>query len=142
MRKELEKCRGLQQEISRLSERIENINSMLYSTKGQIISDMPRGNGGATTGRTDDLIDKRDKYIVMRQEAQNDLLWHWDTILEYLRKCEASKEETKMLKYRFFNDRPWKECAKTLSIETNSFWSVDKCFRVYRKLLSKYNKIK
>ena len=74
LRTELERCRKLQQEILILSERIENINSMRYSSRGQIISDMPRGNGGAATGKTDDLIDKRNRYMTIISEAKNDLV--------------------------------------------------------------------
>ncbi len=140
LRTELEKCRVLQRKILIFSERIENINSMLYSSRGQIISDMPRGNGGAATGKTDDLIDKRNRYMTIISEAKNDLVCQQGRLEQAFLDCNLNTDEIRLLRLRFFFDNPWKKCSRILTSETKTDWNTNRCFRTYRKILSKFNK--
>lgn len=132
--KELDFCLKLYRKCKSVDEEIEEINALLYSPKGQDLSGMPKGNGG-NDSIVDKLVDKKEKLQNKRYEIERQKFTCQQQIDEMMNKCNLTRNEKLLIKYKFFYGLPWKRVGKELD------WNENKVFRVYRKInaiLSEY----
>lgn len=132
--RELERCLELHRQGKLLDEKIEEINALLYSPKGQDLSGMPKGSGG-TDSIVDKLVDKKERLQNKRYEIERQKFACRQQIDEMMNKCNLTQNEKLLIQYRFFYGLPWKRVGEELE------WNENKVFRVYRKInaiLSEY----
>lgn len=132
MRQKLEQCLSLTRKIKDKEEEIADLRAKTMSPKIQTITDMPKG------GSVGNVIEQ---YIIRLERLQNkkgaleerrNKLW--GAIELKLIECELNDEISKMLYLRFYNAYAWGRCAELLG------WNANKCFRMYRKALTKVHK--
>lgn len=117
-----------------IDENIEEINALLYSPKVQDLSGMPKGSGG-TDSIVDKLVEKKEKLQNKRYEIERQKFTCQQQIDEMMNKCNLTRNEKLLIKYRFFYGLSWKRVGEELD------WNENKVFRVYRKIntvLSEY----
>ena len=125
--KELERCLDLYRQGKVLDERIEEINTVLYTPRGQDLSGMPKGNGGAES-IVDKLVDKKEKLENKRYEIERQKFDCRKQINEMMNECNLTDNEKLLIQYRFFYGLSWKRVGKELE------WNENKVFRIYRKI--------
>ena len=125
--RELERCLELYKQGKVLDERIEEINTVLYTPKGQDLSGMPKGNGG-NDSIVDKLVDKKEILQDKRYEIERQKFHCQKQVIVMMNKCNLTQKEKLLIQYRFFYGLPWKRVGKELD------WNENKVFRVYRKI--------
>lgn len=125
--RELEKCLELYRQGKVLDERIEEINTVLYTPRGQDLSGMPKGNGG-NDSIVDKLLDKKNKLINKRYEIEKQIAHSRQKISTMMNECNLTDNEKLLIQYRFFYGLSWKRVGEELE------WNENKVFRVYRKI--------
>lgn len=137
MRALLSECYELTKQIKELEEKILEIETVLYSPRNQIISDMPKG-GGGTESTVDKLLYKLDQLKEKRKEIKQAHAEKWKEISKML--CCCTYDEKMLFKLRFYYGLEWKACSIVMSNETHRKWDENRIFRVYRSVCENYTK--
>jgi hypothetical protein len=132
MRYKLEKCLELRRDINSIDERIAELKLRIRSPKNQIISDMPKGN--SRNNSIEEYLITLEKLESKKIKYNSRITDKWQLIYNKLINNGVSEEAITMLRYRFYYGYSWKVCADLMN------WNKNKCFRVYRAVLSKFNK--
>lgn len=132
----LKKVKDLCEKIGEIDEKIEVIETRLYSPKNQIISDMPRGNG-----RSNDTLDraltKLDTLRDTRKFYYDRLVSAWLICEKVFNSCDISDKHVKMFKYRYFNGLAWRKVLRRMEKDyPNEPWNENKIFRMYRQVIA------
>ncbi len=136
MRELFDECYQLKVSVLELDETIEEIQTVLYYPKNQLISDMPKGSGG-TNSAVDNLLTKLDN---LRREREIKAAAHrvkWAEIVKMLNRCNASKEEKELFKLRFYKGYKWKDCIPLLNENSSGEWNENKVYSTYRLVCKK-----
>ena len=124
-------CLDLRKQITTLTEQLYEIQSVLSSPKNQVITGMPKGKGGESSG-FDRLIDRKDLLQEKKEKAENLLCSKWREANKVLIKAGANATDRELMCYRFYGGFPWKQCTKIMQRKYGSTWNENKVFRVYR----------
>jgi hypothetical protein len=127
--REFDICLETHRKLEAVNEQIIELESVVYSPRNQIISDMPRGRGGNTNGNDAllmklDRLRQREKILLVARASQ------WRICEEMLMSVGAKQSEIQLMCLRFFFVLPWNDCARAMN------WNINKCFRIYRKMLA------
>lgn len=136
MRELFDECYNLKLSVMELDERIEEIQTVLYYPKNQLLSDMPKG-GGGTDSTVDNLLIKLDN---LRREREIKAAAHrvkWAEIVKMLDKCNVTKEEKELFKLRFYFGLMWKACIPIMNQRTNEEWNENRVYKTYRSICEK-----
>lgn len=138
MRKCLDKCFSIAQQIKDVDEDIEELQSSEMSPKIQIMTDMPKGGNNQ--------LNKLEKYIIELERLEtkkNDLIeilnQNWGIAISILIKSGITQSsEQSMMKLRYYHGYPWKKCSIKMQKEyPNENWNENKCYRVHSSILYK-----
>lgn len=130
-------CYKLKVSVMELDERIEEIQTVLYYPKNQLLSDMPKGSGG-TDSAVDNLLVKLDN---LRREREIKAAAHrvkWAEIVKKLDEYNVSNEEKELVKLRFYFGLMWKACIPIMNERTGEHWNENKIYSTYRSICQKY----
>ena len=135
MRELFDDCYNLKVRILELDERIEEIQTVLYYPKNQMLSDLPKG--GGTDSTLDNLLTKLDE---LKEEKSIQEAAHadkWAQIVERLDKCNVPQSEKDLLELRFYFGFTWKYCIPIMTERTGEEWNENKVYRIYRDVCEK-----
>lgn len=136
---ELDECLRLSRQIIKNRESLEELKALSMSPKSQIITDMPKG-GGMNINIAENYLIKMEKLEKDYIDMCGNRAEKWKKAVEIFEEHHQPKENTKMLWFRFYAGYSWKKCASHMAEAfPNSNWSVDKCFRVYRRIMYNIN---
>lgn len=133
----LDECLELCRDLRSIDERIEEINSTLYTPKNQIITDMPRGR--SNENMTDKLLAKKERLTKKKENKEKELQEKWGEVISICLKAKVTVPQIQLIYLRFHEGKPWKQCTKILQSKYG-FWNDNKSFREYRSVLSKVHK--
>ncbi len=134
----LNQCLSLNRDKQNIIDELRELKSTAYYPRKQDISDIPKCGS--------ENINHIDAYVIKQERLENDILlinkqisqcWH---IVCKKIKGIATKEETDMLRMRFYKGWQWKRCAAEMQGKYGSQWNINKIFSTYRQLLAKCTK--
>lgn len=129
----LKQCLELTREINDLLDKVQEIEEVIKSPKGQVITGMPRGGGSGN--RLEDYMVKREKYIEQVNRKKRERYKLWNDALDIMLANNVDMEYRFLMSLRFVEGMSWKACVRDMrKYFPNSEWDENKCFRVYRKI--------
>lgn len=134
----LNQCLNLNRDKQKIIDKLKELKSTAYYPRKQDISDIPKGSS--------ENINHIDAYVIKQERLEHDILLInkqisqcWHIVCEKI-KGIASKEETDMLRMRFYKGWQWKRCAVEMQKKCGCQWNINKIFSTYRQLLAKCTK--
>ena len=138
--KQLDYILDLRRDILSIEERIVELRQ-ITQPKAQVLSDMPRG-GGERKNLIEEYVIKSEKLNKKLARKKALLDSKWEELIRLFDLAGVSQAQRDMMTARFYYAKPWKACVKHMRKKyPDAQWNEQKCFRVYRKILYKINKI-
>lgn len=134
--REFDVCLHLCKKERKINERIEEINTKLYTPKCQDLSGMPKG-GGNSESFLDKLVDEKLELLDKRAEVRVMKEHNQKAAILLMKHCNISDEQQHLIASRFFNGLKWKKCGVEMTKYTGEKWDENKVFRTYRSILSR-----
>lgn len=136
--KQLNECIKYVRAINNINERISEIEGRATSPKGQKITGMPKG--GTMGNQTESYMIKLEALESRRKKLETSRLKTWNEVLSVFSEHSVKKEYIELMWYRFYHGYQWKTCEKIMiKNHKDQNWNINKCFRIYRKILNKCN---
>jgi hypothetical protein len=137
--RELDDLIELRRKITATQERIRELTLQITSPKNQIISDMPKGDGGSNG--IEDYIIKKEKFIVRLKGLQFRANTVWNVAECKFKNSNLSTDEIYLMKLHFYYGLIWKTCAIEMQkCYSDTKWNENRVYRTYRSILAKINK--
>lgn len=128
--------------IKEIQNKIKCLQLEAASPRSCEFSDMPKSGRNASNPieqyylKTEDLTNKLDALKLKFERL-------WQKAAYQMNMAGIDKQAQKMMYYRFVCGLQWEKCAIALDKKyPDSRWNVNKCFRVYRRVLCKMPKTK
>lgn len=137
----LDECYSLRLKINELDEDIEDLESKLYSSKNQIISDMPRGGGGGNFNKTDRLLNKKWLKERKRGEKLEILNLKWRIAKKHMFSFGATEPQIVLMYLRYHQGLKWKACESYMKNKYGEEWNENKVYSTNRYILDNMHKL-
>ena len=133
-----DECLNTIHTIKDFDERIMELKAIAYSPRSQALNGMPRGGG---VNAIEQYIVKIDKLEKRKKELQKWLDKVWNDAYNLMKSKDIADDEIQLMQLRFYSAHSWRACCAIMKKEhPDDLWNENKCFRVYRSILSKINK--
>ncbi len=126
--------------IIKTNDRIKYLTMVADSPPSCSFSDMPKGSRNVSNPIERYCI-KKEELEEKLDSLEEKLLRLWQKAAHQMNVAGIDKQAQKMMYFRFVCGMQWEKCSKELGKKyPDSKWNVNKCFRVYRKVLYKMPK--
>ncbi len=123
--------------IKKIQDKIEYLEMQASSARSSVLSDMPKGGGGAGNPLEQYII-KKEKQLEKLKLWEKRLNHQWAKAVCQMNSVKIGKQTQKMMYLRYCCALPWKQCVKELDKEfPNCGWNDNKCYRRQREVLDR-----
>lgn len=128
----------LRRKIWSTEDAIDTLILRQTAPKNQILSDMPKGNGGKKEIE-EYLI--RKEYLLNKLRLQREAIYiMWLAFLNGAEGVELSRMDLTLLRLRYFYGYRWKKCVRKLQIIYPAVnWNDNRAFRTHKQLMKQLN---
>ena len=127
--------------IKRVQEKLDFLQMKIDSPRSSVLSDMPRGGGGAGNP-LEDYIVKKEEYEEKLRFLEKRVENLWANAYYLMDNAKIDSQVQVMMYLRIAQGLRWEKCAQTLAKKyPYGKWNVNKCFRKYREVLSKTRRL-
>lgn len=133
---------SVRDKIKRTQNKIKYLQMEADSPRSSSFSDMPKS-GGNSGNPIEQYYIKKEELTEKLNSLKARLERLWQKAAHQMNVAGIDKQAQKMMYWRFVCGMKWEKCSNALDEKyPDSRWNVNKCFRVYRKVLCKMPKKK
>lgn len=137
---ELEKCMKISVSLRKIEEEILELKERGAHPRVQTITGMPKASGGFGNC-FDSYIIELERLENTRNKLTNARHELWVEACNKFKQTHTKEEDIQLMQYRFYEGRSWRVSCELMSKKyPDGGWKINKCFRVYRKILNKQKK--
>ncbi len=137
--KELTECLNTKRKIDEIDEKLYALRVAILSPKAQIITGMPRSQGGDNNAVECYMI-KAEKLNAEKETLKAYQMELWSGVMLKCNDVNVPKKDRKLLYLRFIKGLSWKASTAEMQKEYKK-WNINTTFRRYRKTLCAIERI-